>query len=106
MIENESVNNLTNDLNANNIATDMQMKKIREEVAKRFNEYSSTINVMLADAPIAILCLPTVIENALIAHGCLRVYDLLNLDFTKVKGLGICRIRNLTASLDQFLSML
>jgi hypothetical protein len=89
-----------------NIEHDLKMKKIKEDVLKSFSEYRNTITFMAADAPIAILCLPAVIENALLNHGCLRVYDLLNLDFTKVKGLGIARIRHLTTSLDEFFSML
>jgi hypothetical protein len=89
-----------------NLEYDAQMKKLKEEVLQRFSDYRKTIAFMAADAPISILCLPRVIENALLAHGCLRVYDLLNCDFTEIKGLGAVRIRNLTARLDEFLAML
>ena len=89
-----------------NIEYENQMKKIREEVAKKFAEYRTTLHYMAADAPIAILCLAPVIENALAAHGCLRIYDLFNVDFTKVKGLGVARIGDLTTGLDKFFSML
>ena len=85
---------------------DQKMQKIREEVSKKFNDYRNTLNYMAADAPISILCLPTAIENALLAHGCLRIYDLFNIDFTEIKGLGVTRIRDLTACLDKFFSML
>jgi len=85
---------------------DMKMQKIREEVLKKFNDYRQTINYMAADAPIGVLCLSPAIQSALVAHGCLRIYDLFDLDFVKVKGLGVRRIGELTASLDKFFSML
>lgn len=89
-----------------NFEYEERLKKIREEVAKKFSEYRTTLNYMAADAPITILCLQPAIEKALVAHGCLRIYDLFNLDFTEVKGLGVRRIGDLTTSLDKFFSML
>ena len=90
----------------NKIEYENQMKQIREQVVKRFAEYRVTLDHLAADAPISVLCLPPVIENALRAHGCLRVYHLLDCDFTKIKGLGVRRIGDLTTCLDKFLSML
>ena len=90
----------------NKIEYDKNLRKIREEVAKKLIDYRKTINYMAADAPIEILCLSNVIQSALFAHGCLRVYDLFDLDFTQVKGLGVSRIRDLTTCLDKFFSML
>lgn len=87
------------------IEYEMQMKAIREEVVKKFEEYRKTLSFMAADAPISILCLPTVIENALFSHGYCRIYDLFDCDFTKIKGLGDRRIRDLTSRLDEFFSM-
>ncbi len=99
IIENtESVKNI--------LEYEQQMKKVREEVAKKFKDYRTTLAYMAADAPIGTLCLPPVIENALIDHGLLRIYDLFDCDFTKVKGLGVRRIRDLTTCLDKFFSML
>ena len=89
-----------------NLEYEEQIKKIRKEVAEKFEQYNKTILYMTGDAPISILCLPTPIEKALLNYGCLRIYDLFNLDFTKVKGLGIARIRDLTARLDEFIAML
>ncbi len=89
-----------------NFEQDMKMQKLREELAKSFANYQKTMMFLLADAPLGVLCLPTVIENILLAHGCLRVYDLFNVDFVDVKGLGEARIRELTTRLDQFFSML
>lgn len=84
---------------------DLDSKKIKEELLKKLEEYRKAMKLMAADAPLGILCLPKVIEKALLDHGCLRVYDLFNLDFTEVKGLGETRIRDLTSRLDQFISM-
>ena len=90
----------------NNFEYEEKMRILREQVSKKFNEYRTTLNYMAADAPIGTLCLPLVIENALLAHGCLRIYDLFNLNFTEVKGLGVRRVEELTSSLDKFFSML
>lgn len=90
----------------NNFEYDERMRKIREEISKKFTDYRKTLNYMAADAPLQTLCLPSVIENALLAHGCLRIYDLFNMDFTEVKGLGARRIGDLTTCLDKFFSML
>jgi hypothetical protein len=90
----------------NNFEYDERVRKIREEISNKFNDYRKTLAFMTADAPISILCLPDVIKNALLAHGLLRIYDLFDCDFTKVKGLGERRIRYLTSCLDEFFSML
>lgn len=84
----------------------LRMRKIKEEVLKKYNEYHDMIKLMCGDAPISILCLSSSTEKILLSSGCLRVYDLFNLDFVKIKGLGEVRIRNLTSRLDEFLSML
>ena len=84
---------------------DTELKKIKEELLKKLEEYRKSMKYMAADAPIGILCLPKATEKSLINHGCLRVYDLFDCDFTKVKGLTETSIRNLTSCLDQFLSM-
>jgi len=90
----------------NNLEHELKIKEFREQVLKRFDEYRVTLNYMAADAPIAILCLPSATEKILIDNGFLRVYDIFNVDLTKIKGLGIVRIRDLTSRIDQFLSML
>lgn len=89
-----------------NFEYDEKMRKIRDEVSKKFSDYRKTLAYMAADAPIGTLCLPSVIENALLAHGLMRIYDLFDCDFTEVKGLGVRRIGELTSSLDKFFSML
>ncbi len=101
-------NNIKENLeNVNKIfENEMKMATLKNEVLKKFDDYKKTINYMAADAPIAVLCLPAVTENILISNGLLRVYDLFNVDFFKIKGLGVTRIRDLTSRIDQFLSVL
>lgn len=89
-----------------NFDHEFYLNKIRKEVLQKFSEYKKTLDYMATDAPIQILCLPKPIENALLSNGLLRIYDILDMDFTKVKGLGIRRIRDLASRLDEFLSML
>jgi hypothetical protein len=90
----------------NNLEYDQQMRKIKEEVLKKFEDYRKTLNYMAADAPIGILCLKPEVEKILLAHGLLRIYDLFDCDFTKIKGFGVVRIRYLTSCLDQLFSMM
>jgi hypothetical protein len=90
----------------NKIEYDQKMKLIKEEISKKLIEYRKTMDYLVTDAPIQILGLPVVIENLLLDNGCLRVYHLLDVDFTKIKGLGETRIRQLTSCLDKFFSML
>lgn len=85
---------------------DLKMEQLRKEVLKKFDEYKNTMNYMAADAPIEILCLSPSVEKILSGQGFLRIYDLFNVDFVKIKGLGIVRIKELTSRLDQFFSML
>ncbi len=89
-----------------NFEEDAQLKKIREEVLKRFVDYNKTLSYLATDAPIEVLGLPKSIETILINNDLLRVYELLNVDFTKIKGLGVRRCRDLATRLNQFLSML
>lgn len=85
---------------------DIDMAKLKQELAKRFSEYQSTMKYMLADAPIEVLCLPDAVQKILLDQGFLRIYDLFDVDLVKIKGLGVVRIKQLTTSLDKFFSML
>ena len=85
---------------------DLDMAQLKEELRKKFSEYQTTMKFMLADAPIGVLCLNQNIEKILTDHGLLRIYDLFNVDLIKIKGLGVVRVKQLTARLDQFFSML
>jgi hypothetical protein len=98
---------INNDLDGDKeLEYDKQMQKIKEEIVKSFGRYRETLTFMAADAPISILNLPKPIETILINNGCLRIYDMFNMDFTKIKGLGATRIRQLTTCIDEFFSML
>jgi len=88
------------------IDKDMVLAKIRKELSESLEKYRTTMLFMMGDAPLGVLCLDKAVETCLINHGCLRVYDIFNMDFTEVKGLGVTRIRDLTSRLDQFFSML
>lgn len=80
-------------------------EEIKKKLLHSYQSYQKTMAYLLADAPIEVLCLSKPIQTILLNSGFLRVYDLLDCDFTKIKGLGKTRIRDLTASLDKFLSM-
>lgn len=95
----------TDNLN-NSFQYDLEMKKFKEELSKRFSEYQQTMKFMAADAPIEVLCLPSQTQKILLDQGFLRVYDLFDVDFVKIKGFGAVRVGQLTTCLDQFLSML
>lgn len=66
------------------------MGKIKDKVdyMKDFDHFQKTLFFMGANVPLGVLCLPPRYENALLRAGCLRVYDMINLDLRKVKGLG------------------
>lgn len=81
------------------------IKKINEMTLKSLTKYDQLMNYMSADLPIESLCLPKQIEKILITNGFLRVYDILNTDLIKVKGLGKSRINLLTSRLNEFLSV-
>lgn len=85
---------------------EMQMRKLKEELVKKISEYKHTMHYMACDAPLEILCLPDSVIKVLKREGFLRVYDFIDKDLTKIKGLGVSRIRDLTSRLEQFFSML
>lgn len=88
-----------------NIDKNEELRKINKKLLESLENYRKTIAYIAGDAPISILCLPKATETILINAGCLRVYDLFNCDFTKIKGLGKIRIGDLTTRLDQFSPM-
>ncbi len=76
-----------------------------DELKKNLAHYRNTLMFLGANVPIQVLCLPKVIEKALLSDGCLRVYDLINRDLTEIKGLGRNRVDLLTARLDEFFTV-
>jgi len=103
--ENNNVEQTEENVN-NKFENEMILQKLRKELSKSFSEYRTTMKFMAADAPIEILCLQPAIEKILLNSGCLRVYDVFDLDFAKIEGIGPTRLRNLTTCLDQFFSMM
>ncbi len=85
---------------------EIELKRISAEISIRQEQYLKTIKFLSADAPISILCLPKTIETILSNSGYFRIYDLFDVDLTKIKGLGAIRSKQLTSSLDQFFSMM
>ena len=81
------------------------VKEINKKLLKTLNSYQAMMTYTSADIPIEVLCLPKTIQTILLRSGCLRVYDLLNRDLTEIKGLGKSRIGDLTARLNEFLSV-
>lgn len=104
MVNNQNVNKNETEVNAK-FERDMDLAKIRKEVLERYEAYNKLMTVMAMDAPIEVLCLPQAINNILLREGCRRIPEIFKLDLTKVKGLGDTRLRELTSSLDQFISM-
>lgn len=85
---------------------DLKHEKIREELLKGLQNYRKTLSYLLADAPVSILCLPSSMEKVLNDNGIVRLYDLFDADLTKIEGLSVSRLRNLTARIDEFFAML
>lgn len=90
----------------NEITRDLALQKIRQETEKMFQNYRQSIKLMATDAPISVLGLKKSLEKLLLSHGFVRIYDLLDCDFTKVEWLNDANISDLTSRLDQFVSML
>ncbi len=100
--------NINNDLKKSELVVEheLNLDKIRKEVLQRYSSYQTTMKYMACDAPIEVLCLDKNLNNILVSNGFLRIYDLFDMDFTKIKGIGEVRVRQLTSSLDQFFSMI
>ncbi len=77
----------------------------KPDLKKDFAHYKMVLAYMGANVPIEVLCLPKPIENNLRRNGFYRVYDLINHDLTKIKGLGKARVDLLASSLDEFFSI-
>lgn len=82
-----------------------EMNKNKDNLKEDLSHYRQILNYMGANVPIQVLCLPKVIETALLNDGCLRVYDLINRDLGKIKGIGRGRLDILTSRLDEFFSI-
>lgn len=81
------------------------IRKINKKLLESLQNYRKMVAFMGADVPIGVLCLPKTTEKVLVKQGFLRVYDLLDVDFTEIKGIGDSRRRDLASSLNKFFSM-
>lgn len=79
--------------------------KINKKFLESLENYRKLLKIMGGDMPIECLCLPKKSEKVLISYGFLRIYDLINADFSKVEGLNDVAMRDLTSRMDQFFSM-
>lgn len=82
-----------------------EILKINKKLLEGLENYRKTMAFMFGDAPIEVLCLSKVIEKALISNGCLRVYDLFDRDLVEIEGISHSGIRQLTARLQEFISV-
>lgn len=89
-----------------NLENEILLEKLKRDLSKRYSEYKSIMRNLAGDAPIQVLCLDKKTEGILLKNGHHRIHNLFDLDFTKIKGLGVIRTRNLAACLDQFLSVM
>jgi len=84
----------------------LELAKIKKEMLQSLENYNRAMTIMQADAPIAVLGVHKRIERILLREGITRIYELVNLDLTKIEWLDDVFRRELTASLDKFMSML
>jgi len=84
---------------------DSDVLKINKKLLESLENYNKMLSHSLSDMPIGCLCLDSKIESILFKNGFRRVFDLVDTDLTKIKGLGRVRIGNITASLNKFLSV-
>jgi len=97
--------NLNDEREAVKTQFELDMQRLRQELAKRFEEYQKTISFMATDAPIGALCLPKKIEKALLEAGISRLYDLIGRDFAEIEGIDEVGISQLATRFYKFLSM-
>jgi len=79
--------------------------RLKQEFEYCLQHYREVLGYLQADIPITCLCLPKVIENALLKQGYERVYDLIGQDLRVIKGLGARRIDILSGRLQEFFTV-
>lgn len=85
--------------------TDADAQKINKKLLESLENYNKMINHSVCDMPIGCLCLDEKIESILFKNGFRRIFDLVDTDLTKIKGLGKIRIGKITAGLNKFFSV-
>lgn len=76
--------------------------RLKDELKKNLLHYRNVVNYLSANVPIQVLCLPKKIEKILLREGYIRVYDLIGLDFTKIKGIGEASASIIESRFDDF----
>lgn len=77
-------------------------RQINKKISESLQNYNKMLSFMSADIPLEALCLDKTTMTILSKNGISRIFDLIHLDFTKVKGIGIVRRRYLTTRLNEF----
>lgn len=80
--------------------------EIKKRLGSEWTAYQRMMHALALDGPIGMLCLPAKIEKSLINAGCLRVYDMIDRDFSEIKALSERDIGIVTTSLNELLAML
>jgi len=80
-------------------------KKVNDKLLDDLQYYRKTLLFLGGNVPLEALCLPKVIQTILCSAGVDRVYDLIDRDLTKIKGLGRNRISLLASRIDEFFSI-
>jgi hypothetical protein len=70
---------------------------------KDVERYRKGIDLIVADVPIAVLCLPPNIEEILLKEGKTRVFDLLIEKLTSIRGIGDVRAGIIVDCLRKFI---
>lgn len=81
------------------------MTKINKKLLESLQNYKNTVMYMQGDVPIGVLCLKKATEKLLSDNGISRVYDLFDMDFTKIEWLNDLARRDLTTRFNQFIAM-
>lgn len=77
-------------------------KKVTKKLLESLSNYRKITMLMGADVPLESLCLDKKTCQILRDNGFSRIYDLVNTDLAKVKGLGRVRIGYITSRLNEF----
>jgi len=89
----------------NKLIMERELAKINKDFLESLYNYRSYIKKCEYDAPIDVLCLPKDILNILQRNGLVRVFDIIDLDLTKIKGLGSSRISHINTQLKKLVPM-
>lgn len=77
--------------------------KKKVDWTKDVERYRKGIDLVVADVPIAVLCLPPNIEEILLKEGKTRVFDLLIEKLTSIRGIGDIRAGIIADCLRKFI---